>query len=64
MYNPKIYQICHDLIVYFATLTSPKKVLGLILRTGDSNAYLFLSIKSIIINISNIEKIAITLTFN
>ena len=37
MYNIKIYQICHDLIVYFATLTSPKKSqLSLIFRTGGS----------------------------
>ena len=37
MYNLKIYQICHDLIDYFATLTSPKKSqLGLIFRTGGS----------------------------
>ena len=37
MYNLKIYQICHDLIAYFATLTSPKKSqLGLIFRTGCS----------------------------
>ena len=33
----KIYQICHDSIGYFATLTSPKKShLGPIFRTGDS----------------------------
>ena len=37
MYNLKIYQICHDLIAYFATLTSPKKSqLGLIFRTEGS----------------------------
>ena len=37
MYNLKIYQICHALIAYFATLTSPKKSqLGLIFRTGGS----------------------------
>ena len=43
MYNLKIYQICHDLIVYFATLTSPKKSqLGIIFRTGGSINY-FLS---------------------
>ena len=37
MYNLKIYQICHDLIAYFATITSPKKSqLGLIFRTGGS----------------------------
>ena len=36
----KIYQICHDLINYFATLTSPKKShLGLILKNGGSNNY-------------------------
>ena len=33
----KIYQICHDLIDYFATLTSQKKShLGPIFRTGGS----------------------------
>ena len=26
MTNLKIYQICHNLITYFVTLTSPKKV--------------------------------------
>ena len=37
MDNLKRYQICHDLIAYFATLTSPKKSqLGLIFRTGGS----------------------------
>ena len=37
MYNLKWYQICHDLIAYFATLISPKKSqLGLIFRTGGS----------------------------
>ena len=37
MYNLKIYQICHDLIAYFATVTSPKKSqLSLIFRTGGS----------------------------
>ena len=35
MYNLKVYEICHDLIAYFATLTSPKKSqLGLILGPG------------------------------
>ena len=37
MNNLKIYQICYDLIDYFATLTSPKKsYLGPIFRTGGS----------------------------
>ena len=37
----KIYQICHDLIDYFATLTSPENShLGPIFRTGGSNYYL------------------------
>ena len=37
MYNVKIYQIYHDLIDYFATLTSPEKChLGPIFRTGGS----------------------------
>ena len=37
MDNLKIYQLCHDLIDYFATLTSPKKsYLGPIFRTGGS----------------------------
>ena len=37
MDNLKIHQICHDLIDYFATLTSPKKShLGPIFRTGGS----------------------------
>ena len=36
MYNIKIYQICHNLIIYFATLTSKKSQLGLIFRTGGS----------------------------
>ena len=36
--NLKIYQICHDLIAYFTSLTSPKKSqLGLIFRTGGSD---------------------------
>ena len=35
MYHLKIYQICHDLIADFATLTSPtKSQLGFIFRTG------------------------------
>ena len=38
MDNLKIYQICHHLITYFATLISPKKSqLDPIFRTGDSN---------------------------
>ena len=42
MYNLKIYQICHDLIAYFATLTSPKKSqLGLIFRTRGSKREIF-----------------------
>ena len=37
MDNLKIYQICHDLIDYFATLSSPKKsYLGPIFRTRGS----------------------------
>ena len=37
MTNLKIYHICHNLITYFVTLTSPKKShLGLIFRTGGS----------------------------
>ena len=36
MYNLKIYQICHDLIAYFATLTSKKSQLDLIFRTRCS----------------------------
>ena len=37
MDNLKKYQICHDLITFFATLISPKKSqLGLIFRTGGS----------------------------
>ena len=37
MTNLKIYQIYHNLITYFVTLTSPKKShLGLIFRTGGS----------------------------
>ena len=37
MDNLKIYQICHHLITYFATLISPKKSqLGPIFRTGGS----------------------------
>ena len=40
MDNLKIYQICHDLIDYFVTLTSPKKsYLGPIFRTGGSNIF-------------------------
>ena len=40
MDNLKIYQICHDLIDYFATLTSPKKsYLGPIFRTGGSTIF-------------------------
>ena len=42
MDNLKIYQICHDLIDYFATLTSPKKShLGPIFRTGGSTIISF-----------------------
>ena len=42
MDNLKIYQICHDLIDYFATLTSPKKsYLGPIFRTGGSSYFEF-----------------------
>ena len=42
MDNLKIYQICHDLIDYFATLTSPKKsYLGPIFRTGGSITTLY-----------------------
>ena len=37
MTNLKIYQICHNLITYFVTLTFPKKIqLGLIFNTGGS----------------------------
>ena len=37
MDNLKRYQICHDLITYFATLIFPKKsYLGLIFRNGGS----------------------------
>ena len=40
MDNLKIYQISHDLIDYFATLTSPKKSdLSPIFRTGDSTIF-------------------------
>ena len=40
MYNLKIYQIYHDLIAYFATLTSSKKSqLGILFRTGGSIIY-------------------------
>ena len=43
MDNLKIYQICHDLIDYFATLTSPKKSYpGSIFRTGGSINFLSL----------------------
>ena len=34
MDNLKRYQICHDLITYFATLISKKNQLDLIFRTG------------------------------
>ena len=41
MFSLKIYQICHHLITYFATLTSPKKSqLGPIFRTGASIIFL------------------------
>ena len=41
MDNLKRYQICYDLITYFATLISPKKSqLGLILRTEGNIYYL------------------------
>ena len=37
MDNLKIYQICHHLITYFATLISPiKSQLGPVFRTGGS----------------------------
>ena len=43
MDNLKIYQICHNLITYFATLISPKKShLSLIFRTGGSNLFYFM----------------------
>ena len=49
MYNLKVYQICHDLIAYFATLTSPKKSqLGLIFRTGGSIMYFELRLTSLL----------------
>ena len=39
MDNLKIYQICHHLITYFATLISPKQnQLGRIFRTGGLTA--------------------------
>ena len=45
MDNLKIYQICHDLIDYFATLTSPKKsYLGPIFRTGGSIIFKILNV--------------------
>ena len=45
MNNLKIYQICHDLIDYLVTLTSPKKsYLGHIFRTGGS-IFVILGIK-------------------
>ena len=47
MDNLKIYQICHNLIDYFATLTSPKKsYLGPIFRTGGSSSYSSISFSS------------------
>ena len=50
----KIYQICHDLIVYFAILTSPKKnQLGLIFRTGDS-------ILQVVFYIEILERVGLT----
>ena len=52
MYNLKIYQICNDLIAYFATLTSPEKSqLGLIFRTGGSNIYLNKNYVTILIDV-------------
>ena len=40
MDNLNIYQICHHLITYFATLISPEKSqLGPIFRTGGSIKY-------------------------
>ena len=36
MDNLKVYQICHHLITYFATLISKKSQLGPIFRTGGS----------------------------
>ena len=36
MDNLKRYQICYDLITYFATLISKKSQLGLIFRTKGS----------------------------
>ena len=42
MVNLKIYQICHNLITYFVTLTSPdKSQLGLIFRTGGSIRFFY-----------------------
>ena len=53
--NLKRYQICHDLITYFATLISPKQSqLGLIFRTGcSSNIILFPSLLIITTSIAN-----------
>ena len=45
MDNLKWYQICYDLITYFATLTSKKSQLGLIFRTGGSIYYISLYIQ-------------------
>ena len=58
MDNLKIYQICHDLIGYFATLTSPKKsYLGPIFRTGDSILQMDKSTQMTKLSIGNLKEI-------
>ena len=55
MYNLKIYQICHDLIAYFATLTSPKKSqLSLIFRT-EGSILLWITAEKIILQLGTLN---------
>ena len=53
MDNLKKYQIYHDLIDYFTTLTSPKKsYLGPIFRTGGSIKYVMIKGLFLFLNFS------------
>ena len=62
MDNLKIYQICHHLITYFATLIFPKKsYLGLIFRNGDSIIYSTPSVPKYNITLVNLGRLRKTI---
>ena len=62
MDNLKIYKICHDLIDYFTTLTSPKKsYLDPIFRTGGSITFLKYKISKLLLSwIQNLDLFSIS----